>query len=200
MLDLSGRLVVIIGGGAVAARKARGVVDAGASKVRVVAPVISDEVPASAERVREVYHRRFLEGAGLVFAATDRADVNRAVVEDARAMGLWANRADADEEGASDFSTPAIMKSGGLVIAVSAGGSPALAAKVRDVLKPKLQPKWGEMAEAMKVLRPKVLAAGWDIETRRSVFRMLAEDEAMELLKGGGVEAVWAWVAGIHED
>ena len=200
MLDLSGRLVVIIGGGAVAARKARGLIDAGALKVRVVAPEISDEVPAEVEGVREVYHKRHLEGAGLVFAATDRAEVNRVVVEDGRALGLWVNRADADEEGASDFSTPAMMKSGGLVVTVSAGGSPALAAKVRDVIESSLETKWGRMAEALRELRPRVLESGWDIERRRQTFRLLAGEEAMAVLEQGGVEAVWEWVGGGHEE
>src|ERR1700710_283835 len=70
MLDLSGRLVVIIGGGSVAARKVKGLLAAGPVQLRVVAPQISDEIAGPIERVLETYAAQHLDGAGLVFAAT----------------------------------------------------------------------------------------------------------------------------------
>jgi len=194
-LDLTGRTVVIIGGGRVAARKARGLLDAGAAGVRVVAPTILADVPDAVERVIDRYHAGHLDGAGLVFAATDDPAVNRQVVADAHARRLWVNRADAEEEGGSDFSTPAMHRDGELVVTVSAGGSPALAARARDEIAASLAPKWATMAAAMQILRPRVLASGWPIEVRRSAFRALAQDEAMTVLEGQGVEAVWRWCA-----
>src|SRR5688500_6322724 len=79
MLDVTHGLGGIVGGGAVAARKARGLLDAGASRVRCVAPEIDAQLPAPVERVTERYEPRHLDGAGLVFAATDSAEVNAAV-------------------------------------------------------------------------------------------------------------------------
>ncbi|MEZ0268128.1 MAG: bifunctional precorrin-2 dehydrogenase/sirohydrochlorin ferrochelatase [Phycisphaerae bacterium] len=192
-LDLAARTVVIVGGGRVAARKARGLLDAGARCVRVVAPEILADVPEAVERVVGRYHAGHLDGAALVFAATDDPAVNRQVVADAHERGLWVNRADADEEGGSDFSTPATHRDGELVVTVSAGGSPALAARARDEIAASLAPRWSAMAEAMQILRPRVLASGWPIEVRRSAFRALARDDAMTVLAEQGLEAVWQW-------
>src|SRR5688500_14625282 len=94
MLDLRDRLVVIIGAGAVAARKARTLLECGARRVRVVAPKFDESFPAGVERINECYDPRYLEGGALVFAATDSQDVNDAIVRDAHARGALANRLD----------------------------------------------------------------------------------------------------------
>src|SRR5437879_11657828 len=107
MLDVTNRLVVIIGGGGVSARKAKGLLDAGATRVRVVSPTFHKDVPAAVERIAERYEARHLEGARLAFAATDSAETNDAVVADARRLGILVCRADVDEGEPGDFSTPA---------------------------------------------------------------------------------------------
>jgi precorrin-2 dehydrogenase/sirohydrochlorin ferrochelatase len=196
LLDLSARLVVIVGGGAVGARKARGLLDAGASRIRVVAPTFADAMPAEVERRARPYQPQDLDGATLVFAATDRLDVNAAVVRDAHARGLLVNRADAagEDEAPGDFTTPAMLRDGDLLITVSGGGSPALAAAVRDALRDRLDPRWARMAAAMQSFRPRILASGVTIETRRCAFRDLATDEAMDILERLGPDEVWAWL------
>jgi precorrin-2 dehydrogenase/sirohydrochlorin ferrochelatase len=200
MLDVSSRPVVIIGGGTVAARKAKGLLEAGATRVSVVAPDICGAMPDGVERIPAPYDRRYLTGAGLVFAATDDAGVNAAIVRDAHALGILVNRADADDEAPGNFSTPAVIRAGDLVVTVSAGGSPALAAAVRDALKTHVSPKWVAMSAAMQELRPRIHAAGAPIEERRRAFRDLATDEAMDVLATGGVDALWDWLAHRNRD
>ena len=73
MLDVTVRLVVIIGGGVVAVRKARGLIDAGATDLRMIAPKFREDVPQLVQKVTERFEPRHLEGAGLVFAASDSA-------------------------------------------------------------------------------------------------------------------------------
>ena len=187
MLDLRDRLVVIVGGGAVGSRKAKGVLDAGAAAVRVVSPQFHAEMPARVERIGEKYETRHLDGAGLVFAATDDATVNAAVARDARMRGILVNRADSDD---GDFLTPAVLREGAVTIAVNAGGSPAIAARIRDEIAKTLQPRWIALAEAMTELRPMVLAADLPGETRRDLFRELATEEAAEIAVSGGVPAL----------
>src|SRR5437667_8963831 len=104
MLDVKERLVVIVGGGRVAVRKARGVIDAGAARVRCIALQIANEMPSLVERLVASFEPRHLEEAGLVFAATDDPAVNDQIVAEAKRRGVLVNRADADDERAGDFS------------------------------------------------------------------------------------------------
>jgi precorrin-2 dehydrogenase/sirohydrochlorin ferrochelatase len=198
MLDVSSRLVVIVGGGGVAARKARGLLEAGATRVRVVSPAFCESMPDGTERVGREYQAGDLDGASLAFAATDRPEVNQAVVRDANRLGILVNRADADEEAPGDFSTPAVLREGEVVVTVSAGGSPALAGVVRDGLRDRLDARWIAMAAAMRELRPRIRDGGAPIETRRAAFRDLACDEAMAVLDRGGVDELWSWLERRH--
>jgi siroheme synthase-like protein len=193
MLDVTGRLVVIIGGGGVASRKARGVLEAGATRVRMVAPAFADGVPDAVERVTTTYEPAHLDGAGLVFAATDSAEVNDAVLRDARARNVLACRADADDDQPGDFVTPAKLVRGSVVLTVSAG-SAALAARVRDGVGERFDPAWAAMAEAMTTLRPLVRSSALDQRRRAAVFRELASPEAFVALRDGGVERLTEWI------
>ena len=198
MLDVGGRRVVIIGGGGVAARKSQGLLDAGA-RVRCVAPRFSEQMPGGVERVAEVYQPHHLDGAMFVFAATDRAEVNDAVVRDARGRGLLVNRADAEAGEGADFITPAVHRLGSILVTVSAG-SPALAALVRDRLGEVCDPRWREMAALMQELRPLIKSAGFESESRRQILRELATEEALGILAGGGPDAVRKWLTLRHPE
>ena len=131
MLDLRGRLVVVVGGGRVGARKAAGALAAGA-RVRGVSPAfceafealttrkgagedageaavstpvvtgVETKVGPQVERIVGRYSAGHLAGAALVFAATDSAGVNSQVVRDAKAAGIWVSRADAPQDQASE--------------------------------------------------------------------------------------------------
>src|SRR3954468_5369705 len=132
MLDVSQRPIVIIGGGSVAARKVKGLLDAGATSITVVAPEFCESIPAGVQRITARYTADHLTNAGLVFAATDNPDVNAAIVRDAHQRGLLVSRADSTDDETGDFATPAILREENLIISVSAGGSPTLAAALRD--------------------------------------------------------------------
>ena len=193
LLDVTDRVIVIVGGGAVAARKARGLLDAGAGAVRCVAMGFSAEIPAAVQRIIDRYRPEHLEGAALVFAATDDRAVNNAVVSDARARGILVNRADPDEEEPGDFITPATWRSGAVAVTVSAG-SAALAAALRDRIAAAVDPAWLKMADAMQSLRPLVKASAMDIAQRREVFRTLATAEAVRVLDEQGMDGLRRWL------
>ena len=193
MLDLSDRLVVIIGGGAVAARKARGAIDAGAT-VRCISPSFCEQVPATVVRITDRYQPQHLDGATLVFAATDQPDVNSNVVRDARSRSILVCRADNDESDPGDFYTPALHVQGDVAVSVSAG-SAALSAMIRDRLSAAISPAWIEMARAMREIRPRVKSAGLPADARRQVFRDLATDQALDVVQRSGTEGLNRWLA-----
>jgi siroheme synthase-like protein len=141
LLSLTGRPCLVVGGGPVAARKARGLLAAGAD-VTVVAPEISPEVEAIGVHVeRRAYQRGDVAGFRLVIAATDDPAVNGAVYDDADAAGIWVNAA--DDPGTCSFTLPAVLRRGDLTVSVStAGHSPALARWLRDQIGEELGPEY----------------------------------------------------------
>jgi siroheme synthase-like protein len=187
-LDVTGRLALVVGGGAVGRRKAQAVRAAG-GRVRLVClearPVDLDD--GDLEWRQEAYEARHLDGAALVFAAAT-AEVNARVAEEAKRRGLWVNVA--DEAGAGDFHLGACVRRGGLVVAVGTGGaSPALARRVRDELEQQFDDAYGVWVALLAELRPLVLAIP-DPVRRREVFERLAEWEWLERLRRDGVAPV----------
>lgn len=201
MLDVTDRLVVLVGGGAVAARKANGLIAAGATRIRCVSPAFDPTLPAAVERVEAVYAPHHLDGASLVFAATDRPEVNAAVVRDARARGTLVNRADGADDGEpGDFATPARFDPPGAVVTVSAG-SAALAVLIRDGLAARWNRRWSLLARATHELRPKIRSAKeLTARQRAEIFREMATEWALEVVADGGVEALRAWLLQRHPE
>ena len=140
-LDVRDRRVVVVGGGPVAARRARGLVDAGAAVV-VVAPWACEDLAdlAAAGRIRwrpgEYAGTGDLDGAWLVHTATGDPDVDAAVAADAEAARIWCVRA--DHAGSSPAWTPAVASVDGVLVAVSAGGDPRRARALRDAVRTRL--------------------------------------------------------------
>jgi precorrin-2 dehydrogenase/sirohydrochlorin ferrochelatase len=196
VLDVRERLIVIVGGGGVATRKAKGLIESGGTRVRVISPTFSPQMPSQVQRVNETYRGpQQLEGASLVFAATDQPDVNDAVVRDAHQIGALACRADVDETGeGADFATPAMLRDGPLLITVSSGGSPALSGMIRDRISAAIDPRWVQLAEAMQTLRP-MIRQKVPASQRREIFRTLCSDEAIAQLSSGGVNQLRSWLS-----
>jgi siroheme synthase-like protein len=139
---------VVVGGGEVANRKARKLLQARA-KVVVISPNVKPELASIAAEVRRrPYREGDLEGAFLAFAATDRREVNAAVAQEARERGIPTNVADKPSEG--DFALPATLRRGRLQVAVSTGGaSPTLAQRIRRELEGAFAFEWAGIVEEL---------------------------------------------------
>jgi cobalt-precorrin 5A hydrolase/precorrin-3B C17-methyltransferase len=135
LTNLRGLPVVLVGGGAVGERKLRGLLAAGAS-VRLISPAVTPGLRSLAasgaiEWEPRPYQPGDLDGARLVFTATNQRAVNRAVAEAAEALGLLCNVA--DDPQASSFHLPAVHRAEGVVVAVSTDGArPARAKRLRN--------------------------------------------------------------------
>jgi precorrin-2 dehydrogenase / sirohydrochlorin ferrochelatase len=194
MLDLAGRRAVIVGGGTVAAHKAQALFDGGCTDIIVVAPNFPSALPPAAQKIGEQYDSRHLDGAFLVFAATDSPEVNERVVRDAQARNLLVGRVDFDETASGNFTSPAVYRHGPIVIAVSAGGSPSLAGEVRNRLVKKLPTRYATMAGAMQSLRPEIRSRILSADQRRAIFRDLASPTALSVLDRYGIEVLREWL------
>lgn len=200
LLDISRHTILIVGGGRVAARKALGVIEAGAARVTVVSPQFMIAFPKGVNLLNQEYDASLLEGVDLVFAATSDPQVNDRVVLDARARRIWVNRADFDDHNPGDFVTPAKYTDQNVVLTVSAA-SAALAASIRDAIQRRWDPRWTQMARAMKELRPWIRNHSSIPQDQRAIiFRTLAGDEAMDILNTGGIEALRHWLIQKHPE
>jgi len=132
-LNIRNRPILVVGAGKIALRKAKGLLEGGAT-VTVVAPRWEPEFERLPLRlVRRRFRASDLADAALVFAATDDRRTNQRVGLLARRRGVFANIADSLEE--CDFIVPARIVRGDIQIAVSTGGrSPRLAAELRKKL------------------------------------------------------------------
>jgi precorrin-2 dehydrogenase/sirohydrochlorin ferrochelatase len=189
-LDLRDCLCLVVGGGAVGRRKGRALLDAGA-RVRLVCPETVPGEPAHArlERIAEPYRAAHLDGVRLAVAAAT-PDVNRQVVADARARGIWVNSATDPECG--DVFFPAALTRGDLTIAVSTGGhAPALARTIRDRLAEQFDDAFARwltlLAELRSLIRERVPAG-----QRRGLLEQLCDWGWLERLRREGVEPVRA--------
>jgi uroporphyrin-III C-methyltransferase/precorrin-2 dehydrogenase/sirohydrochlorin ferrochelatase len=132
MLDLTGRRAVVVGGGRVALRRARALLAAGAL-VRVIAPRVDPALAGLELTVsRREYRDGDLAGAWLAHAATDDPAVNARVAADAQRLRIWCVRA--DDAAASAAWTPAVATHGEITVAVTAGGDPGRAKRLRAAI------------------------------------------------------------------
>jgi precorrin-2 dehydrogenase/sirohydrochlorin ferrochelatase len=193
-LEMTNRLCVVIGGGSVGRRKAKTLLQAGA-RVRLVCLEACPQAFAEAnvEWITAAYHPDRLTDAAVVFAAAT-PEVNRQVVADAKARGVWVNLASEPDTG--DFFLPAVVRQGDFVLAISTGGAgPALAREVRRKLEADFDEAFGHWVALLAELRPVIQAQCSDPERRRKIMERLCEWRWLERLRQRGVEETRAAMA-----
>ena len=186
MLDGAALSAVIIGGGAVAARKATALVAAGAT-VRVVAPSVVTELEAlardsSIELIRDRYEKRHIGDAGLVIAATNDHTVNAEVAVDAKSLGRLVNVA--SDPAAGNCITPAVHRAGDVLIAVTAGGVPSVAARIRDDVARRVDDRYAAAVKELSSLRRSLLERD-DRERWSSATAALLDDDFCRRVESG---------------
>ena len=160
-LSLRGRSVLVVGGGEKAAAKARLALTAGA-KVTVVAPALGAEMAELARSGLIAHHARLFASADVanatvVYGADENEAVGQLVSDAARAAGVLVNIV--DRPALSDFSMPAIVDRGPVVVGISTGGAvPALAAAVRARIEAALPPRLSRLAAFAESFRDAIRA------------------------------------------
>jgi len=155
-VDLEGREGLIVGGGAVALRKARKLLPYG-PRLTVAAPEVLPELEnlPGVRLLREPFSPVMLEGKFFVVAAAGDQEVNRAAAALCRERGVLVNAA--DDKDRCTFLFPALVKRGDLSAGVStAGDSPTAAAWVRKRLEACLPEDFGALLSYLGALRPEV--------------------------------------------
>jgi len=195
MVNLTARRCLVVGGGTVAERKVRHLLECGA-EVEVVSPTATPRLAALAVSRRIRWRHRGvrsadLSGTFLVFAATDDPEVNRDIAGRMRSVGGLVNVVDDPE--ACSFLVPAVLRRGELTIALSTGGgSPALAKKLRQNLEQTIGPEYAKFLRALRLLRQQVRRAVRDPKKRQAIYRRAVASNLFEAAARGDSASVAA--------
>jgi uroporphyrin-III C-methyltransferase / precorrin-2 dehydrogenase / sirohydrochlorin ferrochelatase len=181
--DLHDRLVLVVGGGAVAERKVRLLLEAGA-RVRLVAPEVTawlSENPVI-EFHGEPFDRQHFEGAVLAIAATDDRAVNEVVAAAGRERNVLVNVV--DDAQLSGFIVPAIVDRSPLVVAISTGGTaPVLARLVRARLESLIDGSFGELVGLLQRWRGRIKGALPAVGARRRFYEAVVGGQVSALVR-----------------
>ncbi len=185
-LDIGRRQCVVIGGGNVAERKVKGLLDHG-GEVTVISPEITPglgRLIASGEisLVERGYRPGDLRGAFLVIAATDDPAVQEQIHAEAESGNILLNVADVPKW--CNFILPATVRRGDLAVSISTGGaSPALARRIRQDLESRFGPEYEVLLSIMAELRPLILAAGQGHAENKVLFERLLHPDMVEWIR-----------------
>jgi precorrin-2 dehydrogenase len=185
--------ILVVGGGQVGTRKTLAFLASGA-QIRVIAPEVSARLAAETERlqieVRE-YRTGDVADAHLVVAATNNRSVNARVASDARAANRLILVADAPHEG--NCAMPALHRAGDLLIAVSAGGVPTAAVRIRDALAERFDGRYAEALTVLQAMRRETLAAEGLESRREAAVAIVPEDFCDAVERGAYKEGAFRW-------
>ncbi|RLC30488.1 MAG: bifunctional precorrin-2 dehydrogenase/sirohydrochlorin ferrochelatase [Deltaproteobacteria bacterium] len=184
-LEMADKAALVVGGGAVAERKVRSLLQYGAS-IRIVSRDLTDGLKDLLETGRisfagETFVENHLEGLTLVFAATDDRQLNHEISIKARERGVLVNAVDQPED--CTFIVPSIVRRGDLTIAVSTSGkSPALAKRVRKQLESQFGKEYAIFLDFLGRLRGRVISLGLSSEENSRIFNGVVNSDVLKLL------------------
>jgi precorrin-2 dehydrogenase/sirohydrochlorin ferrochelatase len=184
-LNLKGKRTVVVGGGMVAQRKIETLLEHGADVhviSRALTPELDREVKGGrVKHVGEEFSETHLDGAFMVIAATDDADLNRRVSRAAQKRGLLINAVDQPDD--CNFIVPSSLTRGDLRIAISTSGkSPAMARKVREDLERQFGNEYESFLNLMGRMRREIIARRLSQKENSRIFRELIDSSILEAL------------------
>jgi len=184
--DLTDRLVLVVGGGAVAERKTLALLEACANVV-VGAPELTPALAALAAegRIRHLpgpFDPAWLHDMWLVVAATDDRAVNAAVSEAAKARRIFTNVVDDPE--LSSFQVPSIVDRSPVIVAISSSGvAPVLARRIRERIESLFDHTLGQLAGLAATYRKRIRASHPDLGARRRFYDWLLDGPVSGFLR-----------------
>lgn len=176
-IDIKNHPCLVVGGGAVALRKIRLQLKAGA-KITVVAPELCaelrKELGTQINHIAREFQNSDINGYRLITAATDQAEVNKTISALAQAKNVPVNVV--DEPALCSFITPAIVERPPITIGISTGGAaPVLARKIRSIIEAAVPPGYGRLAAAMSHGRDRLKTKLADEPQRRTFWQSVVD-------------------------
>jgi precorrin-2 dehydrogenase/sirohydrochlorin ferrochelatase len=187
-LNIKEKKILIVGAGKVAFRKFERLLAAGAA-IKVVSPNFNDQFSLYLNKKSEQYElikRKFktkdLNSSFLVFAATDNSELNHKIALLAKEKNILINIVDNAEF--SDFTLPAVINRGDLLLTVASGCNlPALSKKIRKELESEFGLEYQLLLEVMSKKRAYIISNIENNELRKEIFNKIAADNFLNKVK-----------------
>ena len=190
-LNMENRRCVVVGGGSVALRKTKSLLEAGAA-VTVIAPAILPEItalqrifPALTLCLRN-YETGDIRHAFLVIAATDNRNVNAAVVREATQHRCLLNVA--DDPDAGNFTVAGAYDNGSLHFSAATGGNPRLTHLLLEDLQQQYGDDMAAFAAFLDEQREIVKHRLPDPQARQEFWRNTLKNQLLQLVKTGRLQ------------
>lgn len=190
-LNISGRSCAVLGGGKVAERKTVALLKAGAA-VTVISPELTPGLVMLADARRIVHMARSyktgcLAGFFIIICATDNRLINEQAAREARDQGALVNVVDDPAQG--NFSVPAHIARGDLMITVSTGGkSPVFARRLREELSATYGEEYGVYLELIAKVRDEIKEKLPTFREREGFWREAISQDVLSLLRNGKIK------------
>ncbi|SVB13907.1 uncharacterized protein METZ01_LOCUS166761, partial [marine metagenome] len=190
-LDPASVRCLIVGGGEVALRKVRTLLDAGV-ECRVVAPTIQKELAELLDEhslMSELrpFEASDLDGTNLVIAATEDSEANLEIHRLATEVGIWINAVDDANHSSAIF--PSIVNRDPVTVAIStAGHSPTLARRLRARIETFLPSSMGRLALYLGERRSSVKRELADPGSRRDFWDSVLDGSIPDLVEAGRIK------------
>lgn len=187
-IQLRDQTCVVIGGGKIAEGKVDGLL-AVQAKVTVISPNLTSPLQDLAKEkqityIARVYQPGDLTGALMVICATDQAEINHQVWQEASANRQLVNVV--DDTPRCNFIAPSILRKGDLTIAISTSGkAPALAVRLKERLQREIGPEYERFLELAGKLREPLAQHIPDFEKRKALWYELVDSEILDALARG---------------
>jgi precorrin-2 dehydrogenase/sirohydrochlorin ferrochelatase len=137
-IDVKGKKILIIGGGAVAWHKVESLIKY-TDQIEIIGKEVSQQIKQSGlNYIEKEYEKSDLDGSLIVYAATNIRELNQQIKDDAHSLNLLVNVVDNPAE--CDFVSPAIYRRDFISVAVSSNAQSVYKAiEVRNFIKEKLE-------------------------------------------------------------
>ena len=191
-LDLTGQACLVLGGGSVAERKVRRLLDEGAV-VTVIAPALTPALQILAEEHQLSWQRRTYQPGDeptifLISCATDDEAVSQAVSAAAKAQGKLLNVCDVPD--LCNFTLPSIVRQGDLQLTISTNGkAPAFSRWLRKHLEQNFDERYGRWMAELAAIRKEGPPLHPTSRDRQPFWRQALTDDVMDLVENNEIDA-----------
>lgn len=184
MINLENKSVAVVGGGKVAFRKAKKLLEFNC-KLKVISPSLIEEfndIKDNMKIIEDEYKEEYIENSFLVIASTSSKNTNENIAIYCREHNILCNIV--DDINLSDFIVPSSIKRGDLVISVSTmGKSPSLSSKIKKDLEEKYTDEYIEYLEVLGDIRKLVLKKVHDENIKKKILNEIVDLSLEELKK-----------------